>query len=88
MSPHIVGNTDHLHPGGVITIAYNGQKATGKAFWQPKPFWASDDVNVLYPKFDLTEGNRIVPPAVVLGGRTTIRVRRQMERRRKWNKQS
>lgn len=49
-----VGNTEHIHPGGVMTVAYNGQKAMGKAFWQPKPFWASDDVNVLYPKFELT----------------------------------
>lgn len=50
-----VGNTGSIHPGGLMTVAYNGQKATGKAFYQPKPFWASDDVNVLYPKFDLTE---------------------------------
>lgn len=51
----LVGNKEHIHPGGVMTVAYNGQKATGKAFWQPKPFWASDDVNVLYPRFELTE---------------------------------
>ena len=50
-----IGNTGHIHPGGVMTVAYNGQKATGKAFYQPEPFWASDDVNVLYPKFELTE---------------------------------
>lgn len=50
-----VGNTGHVHPGGLMTVAYNGQKATGKAFYQSIPFWASDDVNVLYPKFSLTE---------------------------------
>lgn len=50
-----VGNTEHIHPGGVITVAYNGQKATGKAFYQPKSFWASDDVHVLYPNFELNE---------------------------------
>ena len=50
-----VGNTGHVHPGGLMTVAYNGQKATGKAFYQPIPFWASDDVHVLYPKFSLTE---------------------------------
>lgn len=50
-----VGNIGHVHPGGLMTVAYNGQKATGKAFYQPIPFWASDDVNVLYPKFSLTE---------------------------------
>lgn len=50
-----VSNIGHVHPGGLMTVAYNGQKATGKAFYQPIPFWASDDVNVLYPKFSLTE---------------------------------
>lgn len=50
-----IGNTGHIHPGGLMTVAYNGQKATGKAFYQPISFWASDDVNVLYPKFSLTE---------------------------------
>lgn len=50
-----IGNREHVHPGGTLTVAYNGQKAMGKAFWQPKPFWASDDVNVLYPKFELNE---------------------------------
>lgn len=49
-----VGNDEHIHPGNTITVAYNGQKATGKAFWQPVPFWASDDVSVLYPKFEMT----------------------------------
>ena len=50
-----IGNTGHIHPGGLMTVAYNGQKATGKAFYQPISFWASDDVNVLYPKYSLTE---------------------------------
>ena len=50
-----VGNDEHIHPGNVITVAYNGQKATGKAFYQPEPFWASDDVHVLYPNFELNE---------------------------------
>jgi len=39
------------HPGNVITVNYNGSVA--EAFYQPEPFWASDDVNVLYPKFEL-----------------------------------
>lgn len=50
-----VGNEEHVHPGNVITVAYNGQKATGKAFYQPEPFWASDDVHVLYPNFEMNE---------------------------------
>lgn len=31
-----------------ITVNYNG--SVGEAFYQSKPFWASDDVNVLYAK--------------------------------------
>lgn len=31
-----------------ITVNYNG--SVGEAFYQPEPFWASDDVNVLYAK--------------------------------------
>ncbi|MBF0320536.1 MAG: restriction endonuclease subunit S [Nitrospirae bacterium] len=38
-----------IHSGNTITVNYNGSVA--EAFYQPKPFWASDDVNVLYPKF-------------------------------------
>jgi hypothetical protein len=37
------------HPGGVITVNYNGN-GVAEAFYQPEPFSASDDVNVLYPK--------------------------------------
>ena len=42
---------DALHTGNTITVNYNG--SVGEAFYQPLPFWASDDVNVLYPKFEL-----------------------------------
>jgi hypothetical protein len=41
-----------IHSGNTITINYNGSVA--EAFYQPKPFWASDDVNVLYPKFEMS----------------------------------
>ncbi|WP_284449842.1 restriction endonuclease subunit S [Spongiibacter tropicus] len=40
-----------IHSGNTITVNYNG--SVGEAFYQPKDYWASDDVNVLYPKFDL-----------------------------------
>ena len=40
-----------IHLGNTITVNYNG--SVGEAFYQPKSFWASDDVNVLYPKFDV-----------------------------------
>ena len=39
------------HRANTITVNYNGSVA--EAFYQPKPFRASDDVNVLYPKFQL-----------------------------------
>jgi len=41
-----------IHQGNTITVNYNGSVA--EAFYQAGPFWASDDVNVLYPKFQLT----------------------------------
>ncbi len=42
-----------IHDGNTITVNYNGSVA--EAFYQPKPFWASDDVNVLYPKFTMNK---------------------------------
>lgn len=46
-----IGNTEHLHKGNTITVSYNG--SIGQAYYQPTQFWATDDVNVLYPKFDM-----------------------------------
>lgn len=37
-----------IHNGNTISVCYNG--SVGEAFFQPVPFWASDDVNVLYSK--------------------------------------
>ena len=37
---------DSIHDGNTISLSYNG--SVGEAFYQPKPFWATDDVNVLY----------------------------------------
>lgn len=48
-----IGNDTHLHPANTITVSYNG--SVGETFYQTKPFWASDEVNVLYPKFPLTK---------------------------------
>lgn len=42
------------HPGNTITVNYNGA-GVAEGFYQPVPFCASDDVNILYPKdFRLT----------------------------------
>ena len=46
-----ISNNEHIHPKNTITITYNG--SVGEAFYQDTPFWASDDVNVLYPVFTL-----------------------------------
>lgn len=48
-----ISNNTHIHPAGVISVCYNG--SIGETFYQDEPFWASDDVNVLYPKFELTK---------------------------------
>jgi len=40
------------HPGGTITVNYNGN-GVAEAFYQSAPFRASDDVNILYPKFQM-----------------------------------
>lgn len=39
---------DPIHSGNTISLSYNG--SVGEAFYQPVPFWATDDVNVLYFK--------------------------------------
>lgn len=46
-----IANDACLHPANTITVNYNG--SVGVSFYQDEPFWASDDVNVLYPKFPL-----------------------------------
>lgn len=48
-----IANKEKLHPANTITITYNG--SVGEAFYQDKEFWASDDVNVLYPKFEMNQ---------------------------------
>jgi hypothetical protein len=42
-----------IHDGKTITVNYNGN-GVADAFYQPEPFWASDDVNVLYPTFEMS----------------------------------
>ncbi len=42
-----------IHSGNTISLSYNG--SVGEAFYQASPFWATDDVNVLYFK----EGNGV-----------------------------
>ena len=49
-----ISNKGHIHPAGTITVSYNGAH-TGVAFYQDEEFWASDDINVLYPKFPINK---------------------------------
>lgn len=46
-----IANNEHIHSGNTISVSYNG--SVGYAYYQEKPFWATDDVNVLYPRFSL-----------------------------------
>ena len=39
-----------IHKENTITLSYNG--SVGEAFYQPEPYWATDDVNALYSKYD------------------------------------
>ena len=48
-----IANDEHLHTANTITVSYNGSIA--EAYYQNKNFWATDDVNVLYPKFDMNQ---------------------------------
>ena len=48
-----IANNTHIHPGNTISVTYNG--SVGNAFYQIEPYWASDDVNVFYPKFEMDE---------------------------------
>lgn len=48
-----IANNECLHPKNTISVTYNG--SVGEAFYQDDIYWASDDVNVLYPKFELNK---------------------------------
>lgn len=39
-----------IHDGNTISLSYNG--SVGEAFYQPEPYWATDDVNALYSRYD------------------------------------
>ena len=39
-----------IHDGNTISFSYNG--SVGEAFYQNKPYWATDDVNALYCRYE------------------------------------
>ncbi len=58
-----IGNTEHIHPAGTISVCYNG--SVGETFYQTEPFWATDDVNVLYPKFEINKYRALYLCAII-----------------------
>jgi hypothetical protein len=67
-----------IHESNTITVNYNG--SVGEAYYQPAAFWATDDANVLYPRFNLT-------PSIAMFVITVIRLEKyRFNYGRKWNK--
>lgn len=67
------GVTDHcdlppIFPENVITVPYNGN-SVGWAFYQDKPFFACDDVNVLIPKDPMSKWVLLFVCAVLKHGK-------------------
>jgi hypothetical protein len=69
---------DPIHAGSTISVSYNGSVA--EAFFQPEPFWATDDVNVLYPR------GFVLTPCAALFLCTVIRLEKyRFNYGRKWH---
>lgn len=75
-----IGNDENIHSGNLITVSYNG--SIGYAFYQPVPFVASDDINILYPKFKLNQYNAMFLCAIIYNERYRYNYGR------KWDKTS
>jgi len=52
-----------IHEANTISLSYNG--SVGEAFYQPKVFWATDDVNVLYPLFKMNSATALFICALI-----------------------
>ena len=69
-----------IFKSNTLTVPYNGN-GVAEAFYQPHPYWACDDVNVLCPKFELT-------PAIGMFLATLIRKEKyRFSYGRKWHKE-
>lgn len=78
VSAHIA-NKEHLHDPNTITVSYNGSIA--ETFYQEEPFWATDDVNVLYPRFDMNRYRAMFLCAII------EREKYRFSYGRKWDKE-
>lgn len=67
-----------LHQGNVLTLNYNG--SVGECFYQPTPFWCSDDVNILVPR-----GFTLTPPRALFLCALIKRERYRYNYGRKWH---
>lgn len=73
-------NLEPNNPGNLITVNYDGN-GVAEAYYQTKPFWALDSVNVLYPKFFLN-------PYIAMFLTTIIRKEKyRFSYGRKWHKE-
>lgn len=72
-------DTEPLHPGGTITVNYNGSVA--EAFYQPEDYWCSDDVNVLYPR----HAEKFIPTVGLFLVAVLRREKFRFNYGRKWN---
>lgn len=57
-----------IFEGGCLTVAYNGN-SVGWAFYQPEPFFACDDVNVLQPKAPTSKWSLLFVAGVIKHGK-------------------
>ena len=75
-----ISNDEYLHSANTISVSYNGSIA--EAFYQTKDFWATDDVNVLYPKFELNKEIALFLTTII------NREKYRFNYGRKWDKES
>lgn len=65
---HIQADKSCINNSNCITVNYNG--SVGEAFYQHDPFWASDDVNILYAKnWDMNKYNAIFIITIIKANR-------------------
>lgn len=65
---HIQADREEISAPNCITVNYNG--SVGEAFYQEEPFWASDDVNILYANgWDMNRYNALFIVTVIKANR-------------------
>jgi hypothetical protein len=69
-----------LHHAGTITVNYNGN-GVAEAYYQPRDYWCSDDVNVLYPR----SGERFDPAIALFLAAVIRREKYRFSYGRKWS---